>query len=167
MDKAVYKKLTESIDKSRVRSVDQVECETFEGISNPNKLLATEGDVGTYKYLRNRGKIGDNITPHHMASKEYMKQYGVGMNDGVSINMEQPSPGNGGRHRLTKTYGRNMTDIEKQIYYNLSPRDALSFDIKDLRTIYIEQGLYTLEVRKGLIDAIKLNKELHPELFKK
>ncbi|WP_255763363.1 hypothetical protein [Clostridium butyricum] len=96
-----------------------------------------------------------------------MKQQGVKMNDGVSINMEQPSPGTGGRHRLTQTYGRNMTDIKKQTYYDLSSRDALSFDIKDLRRIYKEQGLYTPEVRKGLMDAIKLNKELYPELFNK
>ncbi|BBK78780.1 hypothetical protein [Clostridium butyricum] len=147
-------------------SIDEL-VKDCEGVSNSNKLLATEGDVGTYKYLRNRGKIGDNITPHHMPSKEYMKQQGVKMNDGVSINMEQPSPGTGGRHRLTQTYGRNMTDIKKQTYYDLSSRDALSFDIKDLRRIYKEQGLYTPEVRKGLMDAIKLNKELYPELFNK
>ena len=152
------------------KDIDNHSSSLFKGIewvSNPNKLLATEGDVGTYKYLRNRGKIGDNITPHHMPSKEYMKQQRVKMNDGVSINMEQPSPGTGGRHRLTQTYGRNMTDIKKQTYYDLSPRDALSFDIKDLRRIYKEQGLYTLEVRKGLMDVIKLNKELYPELFNK
>ena len=138
-----------------------------EEVSKNNKLLSTECNVGTYKYLRNRGKIGDNITPHHIPSKEYMKQYGVKMNDGVSINMEQPSPGSGGRHRLTKTYGRNMNDAQKQVYYNLSPREALFFDIKNLKKIYKEQGLYTSEVRKGLMDAIKLNKELYPELFKK
>ena len=130
-----------------------------------NKLLVTEGDVGTYKYLKDIGKIGDNITPHHVPSKKYMKQHGITMNDRICINMEQPSPGKGGRHRLTKTYGRNMANIEKSVYYNLDPRDVLAFDIKNLRKIYIEQGLYTPEVRKGLMDAIKLNKELYPELF--
>lgn len=54
-----------------------------------------------------------------------MSQYGVGKKDGLCMNMEMPSPGTGGRHRLTDTYGRNMTDAEKAYYYSLSPRDAL------------------------------------------
>ncbi len=132
-----------------------------------SKLLPSEGDVGTYKYLRNRGKIGDNITPHHTPSKKYMQQHSVKTNDGVCMNVEHPTPGTGGRHRLTKTYGRNMTDLEKEIYYNLSPRDALAHDIMDLRRIYREKGLYDSYIRSKLFEDISLNKELYPDLFLK
>lgn len=60
-----------------------------------------------------------------------------------------------------------MSDVEKQSYYNLNPRNALAFDIKDLRKIYMEQGLYTPEIRKGVMAAIKLNKKLYPNIFNK
>lgn len=53
------------------------------------------------------------------------------------MNMEMPSSGTGGRHRLTDTYGRNMTNVEKAYYYSLSPRDALAYDIANVREIYI------------------------------
>ena len=66
---------------------------------------------------------------------EYMSQYGVGKKDGLCMNMEMPSPGTGGRHRLTDTYGRNMTDAEKAYYYSLLPRDALAYDCFLLGTL--------------------------------
>ena len=73
----------------------------------------------------------------------------------------------GGRHRLTDTYGRNMTDAEKAYYYSLSPRDALAYDLWNARGIYIQQGKYTPEMRQGLLDVIKRNKSDHPNLFNK
>jgi len=54
--------------------------------------------------------------------------------------MEQPRVG--GRHRMTDAYGRNMTNAEKANYYSLSPRDALAYDLKNLRNIYKNAGLY-------------------------
>ena len=105
------------------------------------KLLPTEGNIDTYNKLVKAGKRGDNITPHHAPSAEYMKQVGVSKGDGLSINMEQPTVG--GRHRMTDTYGRNMTNAEKANYYSLSPRDALAYDLKNLRNIYKNAGLYT------------------------
>jgi len=97
---------------------------------------------------------------------EYMSQYGVGKKDGLCMNMEMPSPGTGGRHRLTDTYGRNMTDAEKAYYYSLLPRDALAYDIANMRQIYQSQGLY-FEIRPKLQEYIKQYKELMPELFDK
>lgn len=41
------------------------------------------------------------------------------------MNLEQTRVG--GRHRDNYTYGRNMTNAEKDYYYSLSPRDALVF----------------------------------------
>ena len=131
-----------------------------------HSLLPGEGEIGTYKDLLDAGEVGDNITPHHMPSAEYMSQYGVDKKDGLCMNMEMPSPGTGGRHRLTDTYGRNMTDAEKAYYYSLSPRDALAYDIANMRRIYQSQGLYS-EIRPKLQEYIKQYKALMPELFDK
>lgn len=131
-----------------------------------NKLLAGEGDIGTYKELLDSGEIGDNITPHHMPSAEYMATKGVAKNDGLCMNIEMPSPGKGGRHRMTDTYGRNMTDAQKAYYYSLSPREALAYDINNLRQIYMRQGLYS-EIRPKLQAYIKAYKKYIPELFNK
>jgi len=134
--------------------------------SGSYSLLPGEGEIGTYRDLLDAGEVGDNITPHHMPSAEYMAQHGVGKKDGLCMNMEMPSPGTGGRHRLTDTYGRNMTDAEKAYYYSLSPRDALAYDIANMRQIYQSQGLYS-EIRPKLQEYIKQYKELMPELFDK
>jgi hypothetical protein len=128
-------------------------------------LLPGEGKVGTYKQLIKQGKAFDNLTPHHMPSAEKIKKAGIKRNDGVSMNMEQPHPGTGGRHRRTYTYGLSGEKLND--YLNLSYRDALAHDIWDARRIYMKGGLYTPEIRKSLRDVIQLNKELYPELFKK
>ena len=72
-----------------------------------NPVLPTEEKVGTFRELAKQGKAFDNITPHHMPSAAKMKQTDVKRRDGVSMNMEQPHPGVGGRHRGTYTYGLN------------------------------------------------------------
>ena len=136
------------------------------GGSNPSKLLPGEGNIGTYKDLIKAGKRGDNITPHHMPSAGYMKLKGVANSDGLAMNMEMPSPGTGGRHRLTDTYGGNMTPEQRAYYYSLSPRDALAYDIKNVREIYQSQGLYS-QIRPQLQQYIKEYKTLMPELFEK
>ncbi len=133
------------------------------GIHNP--LLPTEGKVGTFKELAKQGTAFDNITPHHMPSAAKMKQAGVKRSDGVSMNMEQPHPGVGGRHRETYTYGLSGNKLEE--YLNLSYRDALTHDIVDARRIYMKQDVYTHEIRAGLLNAIRKNRELYPELFNK
>lgn len=119
-----------------------------------HSLLPGEGDIGTYDELVKAGERGDNITPHHMPSAEYMSAKGVSKKDGLCINMEMPCPGTGGRHRMTDTYGRNMTNPEKAYYYSLSPRDALAYDVKNLKRIYQNQGLYS-EMRPKLQEYIK------------
>lgn len=76
---------------------------TFARVRSSNRpaspLLPNEGKVGTYDELLNAGTKGDNITPHNIPSAKLMQQYGVSKGDGISINMEMPSPGVGGRHR--------------------------------------------------------------------
>ncbi|CAM3903502.1 WXG100 family type VII secretion target [Bacillus wiedmannii] len=154
-------KATEAVNKAK-----KVPVEKVNGVNGADKaLLTNEGKVGTYKQLVKQGTAFDNITPHHMPSAQKMKQAGIKRNDGVSMNMEQPHPGTGGRHRETYTYG--LSGEKSQAYLNLSFREALSHDILDARKIYIKDGLYTVEIREGLREVIKRNKELYPHLFDK
>jgi hypothetical protein len=133
-------------------------------------LLKGEGKVGTYKELIKKGSRGDNLTPHHIPSDKYMKNHAgksYSRGKGITMNMEQPHPGAGGRHRMTKTYDNNMNNDEWGKYMNKSPRDALTQDIRDARKIYKEQGLYNEQIRSGLQEVIKQNKTQYPTLFKK
>jgi len=124
------------------------------------RLLPTEGNVGTYDELIAAGSKGDNITPHHIPSANIMAQNGVGKGDGIAINMEQPYPGVGGRHRKTFTYG-TTADL------NMSPREALAAGVWDARRIYQQDGLYGTQIRSSLQDLIKQNKNTFPDIFRK
>ena len=131
------------------------------------RLLPGEGDVGTFRQLTRSGKPGDDITPHHMPSDTYMKRHltdgeptfpGYNRNGGVSMNMEQPHPGTGGRHRRTSSYGTSP-DL------SVNPRDALARDIRDARRIYQEDGLYSPQVRSSLREVIRQNRAVWPQQF--
>ncbi|MFD1745665.1 hypothetical protein ACFSE1_09355 [Rhizobium helianthi] len=128
-------------------------------VSKP-QLLPDEGKVGTYGDLIAAGKKGDDITPHHIPSSNRMAKEGITKRDGVAINMEQPTPGSGGRHRSTFTYG-NTADI------GMTPRDALAAGVRDARRIYQADGLYTPELRRSLQDLIQMNKSEYPTIFEK
>ena len=47
----------------------------------------------------------------------------------------------------------------------MNPRSALARDVWDARRIYMEDGLYTPEIRKALQDVIKMNKERYGYIF--
>lgn len=47
------------------------------------------------------------------------------------------------------------------------PRDALAFDINDVRRILKEDGLYNKESRQALLNYIKHCKNTKPGIFKK
>ncbi len=55
------------------------------------------------------GRRGDNLTPHHVPSNAYMKAKikDYTTNQGIAIMMEHLSPGKGGRHRHTLSYGKS------------------------------------------------------------
>lgn len=126
---------------------------------NPGaRLLPGEGAVGTYDDLIRAGTKGDNITPHHIPSANHMKQHGVSKGKGVSINMEHPHPGSGGRHRQTFTYDTRADDA-------LSARDALGRGVRDTKRIYEDAGLYGPEIRKSLRELIEQNRRANPGLF--
>ncbi|AOZ96926.1 intermediate filament family protein [Butyrivibrio hungatei] len=167
LHKEYIDKISNNIEKAELKSEISLEAESFRELSDiKTELLKGEGEIGTYRELLDSGEIGDNITPHHMPSAEYMSRHGVTKKDGLCMNVEMPSPGKGGRHRLTRTYGHNMTNSQKQFYYSLAPREALAFDIRDMMKIYREQGLYK-QIRPQLQKYIIEYENRMPELFGK
>jgi hypothetical protein len=123
-------------------------------------LLPGEGAVGVYNDLIAAGSKGENLTPHHIPSANHMAGQGVSSGQGISIMMEQPVPGVGGRHRATFTYGTSA-DV------GMTSRDALAAGIRDARSIYMQDGLYSPYVRQQLQEVIRQNKTLYPSIFAK
>jgi filamentous hemagglutinin len=74
--------------------------------------------------------------------------------------MEHPHPGVGGRHRDTFTYG-TQADL------NLTPRQALGAGVSDARRIYMQDGLYSPQIRQQLQELIRQNRAANPGLFAK
>jgi len=100
-----------------------------------------------------------------MPSDKYVRQVlGGSRSDVISMMMEQPSPGVGGRHRCTRSLGLGGRNPE---YMKETPRQALERDIRDARAIYQQDRLYTPDVRKALKKVIRKNKEQWPEVFDK
>lgn len=79
---------------------------------------------------------------------------------GIAIMMEHLSPGKGGRHRQTLSYGKSPN-------LNLLPRQTLAREIWDVRSIYYRQGLYGSNIRQALQQLINLNKLAWSDVFKK
>ena len=127
-------------------------------VKKTRPLLPNEGRVGSYGELT--GVKGDNLTPHHIPSAAYIKQFGIKSSKGISIMLEHPHPGSGGRHRKTDTYGKRPN-------LSVKPRNELAKDILDLRNIYKEDNVYTPEIRENLQEVIKQNKEKFPEIYQK
>jgi len=131
--------------------------------NNIPRLLPSEGLVGRYGDLKKTESIGDNVTAHHIPSDAFMKGKriaGYSRNKGIAINMEQPYPGSGGRHRRTRSYGQPP-------YLSLSPRQVLAREVWDVRSIYRRDGLYTSQMRQSLQQVIQQNKLAWPGTFDK
>lgn len=128
----------------------------------PNSLLSGEGAVGTYSELLKTGCRGDNLTPHHIPSNAFMeaKVPAYTRNKGIAMMMEHLSPGMGGRHRETLSYGQSPN-------LNILPRQALAREVWDVRSIYRCQGLYTPEIKRGLQQVIQQNKLAWQGVFDK
>ena len=70
---------------------------------------------------------------------------------GIAIMMEHLSPGKGGRHRQTTSYGKSPN-------LSLSTKETLAQEVWNVRSIYLHQGLYNKEIRKSLQGLINLNR---------
>ena len=88
-------------------------------------------------------------------SKYLASNYGVSENDGLSMLFETTYYNPGERHGQTATYGSNQSE-----YLNLSPRDALAADVKDMKRILQEQGLYDDYAKQQLKDYIKQQEQM-------
>lgn len=128
------------------------------GGSGTPRLLPGEGRVGRFGDFDDARVTGDNLTPHHMPADSYMRSRGVSRDDGIAMQIEQPSPGTGGRHRATRTDGRGA-DLSE------TPRQALARDVMDARRIYQDQGLYTPEIRSSLQEVIRQNASAFPDIL--
>ena len=64
-----------------------------------------------------------------------------------------------GRHKRTFTYGVTSKTRKYQLYSSLTPRDALAFDMNDVKRILKEDKLYNKETRNVLSNYIKDYKE--------
>jgi hypothetical protein len=129
-------------------------------IQKARPLLPGEGKVGTFKDTKRLNEKGSNLAAHHIPNADYMQAKGVSRTDGISMNVEHPNPGVGGRHREIH---KELQKIDPE----LAPRDALAKSIMRAREIYREDGVYTQELKESLLDVIKQNKETFPNLFKK
>ncbi|WP_339394214.1 hypothetical protein [Nostoc sp. UHCC 0870] len=121
-----------------------------------------EGSVGTYGDLLKAGRRGDNLTPHHIPSNAFMKAKVTSYttNKRIAMMMEHLSPGKGGRHRQTNSYGKSPN-------LKLSPREVLAKEIQDVRSIYLRQGLYNKDIRYSLQTLIRMNKLQWKDIFDK
>jgi filamentous hemagglutinin len=131
-------------------------------MSRQYRLLEGETRVGAYGDLIKLGRRGDNLTPHHVPADAYMKAKikDYLTNQGVAIMMEHFSPGRGGRHRLTASYGKPPN-------LQVSPRTTLAHDIRDLQIIYQRQNLYNSIIKSALNNLIALNKHTWKHFFNK
>ncbi len=130
-------------------------------VKNNNKdstkpLLKKELDVGIYKDQRLNPEKG--LDYHHIPSAKQIEKFGIKRNDGVSIGVQSD------RHSLTRTYGNGNKKILKE---NETIRDSLARDIKDLKQIYKDNGLYNKDTRNALKKVIEKNKEKFNEKYKK
>ncbi|KIV72543.1 Putative toxin component near putative ESAT-related protein, repetitive [Bacillus mycoides] len=136
-------------------------------VNKKNERIPQTSDTYLENEL-NHGKFGelpevkgDNITGHHMPSNKYMNdKYSIETDESYAINLEHPHPGRGGRHRRTFTYGLSSRTRPEdfKLYMSLKPRDALAFDVNDLRRILKEDGLYNKDSRERIREYIEYYK---------
>lgn len=119
-------------------------------------LLKNELKVGKYNKMQQYKE--KDLEFHHIPSTKQIEKYGLKKKDGISIGVQRE------RHALTRTHGNGNKKILKN-YETM--RDALASDIKDMRKIYRENGLYNKETRNALKEVIKQNKESFSNQYKK
>jgi hypothetical protein len=113
-----------------------------------------EGEVGIYGRMQQRSDTAN----HHLPTRAQMERHGVRRNEGVAIRVQQQRGAREGRH---------VELHRRRAETNESPRDDLAQGIRRFRNIYQQDKAYTPDIRKGLQDAIELNKRNFPRLFLK
>ncbi len=93
-----------------------------------------------------------------MPSDAFMKKQGIPKEDGIAVEMQEA------RHGLTRTYKGGNSRVLKD---NETPREALARDVKDFKDKYRYDPEAYKKARDAAQEAIKQNKESHPQLFNK
>ncbi|MBY0282212.1 MAG: DUF637 domain-containing protein [Alphaproteobacteria bacterium] len=158
--KPLAKGLRAAAQKMRGNKAASASVSSRKGKTEQRPLLPGEGKVGTYEELKKYKTRNDNLARHHIPNDQYMNYLGVQRDKGVSMMVEHPIPGTGGRHR----------EIHKQLQrqdLSKTPRSALAQATLRARHVYKHDGAYTPEIRKGLQKVVEQNKDLYPNLFKK
>ena len=115
----------------------------------------------TTKKLADQKPTGDASTrtqSHHMPSDAFMKKHDISKEDGIAVEMQEA------RHALTRTYKGGNSRILKD---NETPREALARDVKDFKDKYRYDPETYKKARAAAQEAIKHNKQNHPQLFNK
>lgn len=141
-----------------VKAVKAVSSKVLKSkVKNTKKpLVKRELEVG--KYGKQRQNPENDLDYHHIPSSKQIEKHGINKKDGISIGVQHD------RHGVTRTYKNGNKKILKE---NESMRDSLARDIKDMRKIYRDNGLYTKETRESLKEVIKQNKESFTKHYEK
>ncbi len=115
------------------------------------------GNVGKFRDLTKGAPFHDNRQAHHIPAKSFMKKCGINKDDGLSIMMTNE------QHAKTRTFKGKA----KNIPVDATAREELARDLWDVRSIMKEDGSYTKEVNKKLLDGVGQFKSEFKEVFKK
>lgn len=107
-------------------------------------LLNNELKVGKYNKIQQYKE--KDLEFHHIPSTKQIEKYGLNKKDGISLGVQKD------RHALTRTHGNGNKKILKN---NETMRYALAKDIKDMRKIYRDNGLYNKKTRESLPGSYK------------
>ena len=159
--------------------VHNANCGAKPLIKKSSNQLFDELDFVTYS----KGSLilYDNLTPHHIPSQKFMKNLknssfynnnplfkaavdNYNPTNAFCIMMEETTKGvNASRHGKTLTY---LGGSKNPNYLGMSPLEALSLDIENLRDIYRSESLYTTEVANKITTFEILIKKQYPDIFK-
>lgn len=140
-------------------------------------IISGELQVGSYGDL---GKGLVNLEKHHVPSNAYMSRllqnatysnhwskgkWSYYKGNAITIEKTSGIPSSTTRHGRTATFRSNMDPITRQAYYDLSPSQALRFDIQNLVDIYKQDGVYNQSVMSKLRALIDNNQNQYPDIF--
>ena len=83
---------------------------------------------------------------------------------GICFFIEETLKTSGTRHGRTYTKGHTVANDPKG-YFKMTPKQALEFDLENLRDIYKEDGLYDLNIEFQILKVKALLRSTYPDVF--
>lgn len=118
------------------------------------------GNVGKFRDLteRNGGPaFNDGKQAHHLPSQRYLEHYGLDTKEWLAIMMTE------GQHAKTRTFKGRARHIDLNSTY----RAELARDIKDVKRILKEDGMWNSEVKQSILKGLENFRNEFPQLFEK